>query len=157
MLFQRGFMSNQHIWSCCKTKYVKTYIKYINYRSLSKVRSYNISVYKHYIDDNGEIANWVERIALWGISQFSVRQHCSLPQPASARVSLSDFDNKNDLNYWNRTLITFRPQISRQIPIYNIYHNSFFLFMMTGEALPHLPPLTARHCSTSHCVNMRGE
>ena len=62
MLFQRGFMSNQHIWSCCKTKYVKTYIKYINYRSLSKVRSYNISVYKHYIDDNGEIANWVERM-----------------------------------------------------------------------------------------------
>ena len=71
------------------------------------MRSYNKSVYKHYIGDNGEKANWVERM---GSTQF-VRDCAILGEAAMLAVSaglsscispqekgkFSDFDNKNGI------------------------------------------------------------
>ena len=51
------------------------------------MRSYNKSVYKHYIGDNGEKANWVERMrSTQCVGDCAILGEAALSQPGSARV-----------------------------------------------------------------------
>ena len=58
------------------------------------MRSYNRSVYKHYIGDNGEKANWVERM---GSTQF-VRDCAILSEAALVAASARVFPLRKKAN-----------------------------------------------------------